>query len=75
MTQNGTMESDCVVIAIGHSARDFYKSVYSAGIHIEPKSFAVGARIEHRQQMINESLYGDLLDKYHYIGFTVKTSF
>ncbi|MBR5266120.1 MAG: hypothetical protein IKV63_05850 [Clostridia bacterium] len=64
VTQNGTMESDCVVIAIGHSARDFYKSVYSAGIHIEPKSFAVGARIEHRQQMINESLYGDLLDKY-----------
>ncbi|MBR4878679.1 MAG: hypothetical protein IKU13_02450, partial [Clostridia bacterium] len=44
--------------------RDFYKSIYSAGIHIEPKSFAVGARIEHRQQMINESLYGDLLDKY-----------
>ena len=64
VTQNGTMESDCVVIAIGHSARDFYKSIYSAGIHIEPKSFAVGARIEHRQQMINESLYGDLLDKY-----------
>ena len=63
-TEKGTIKSDTVVIAIGHSARDFYKSVYESGIDIAPKSFAVGARIEHRQQMINESLYGNLLEKY-----------
>lgn len=47
-----------LVLAIGHSARDTFEMLYQAGIFIEPKAFAVGVRIEHKQELINESQYG-----------------
>lgn len=48
------------VLAIGHSARDTFQMLYEKGIYMEPKSFAVGLRIEHPQAMINEALYGEM---------------
>ncbi|MBR5496291.1 MAG: NAD(P)/FAD-dependent oxidoreductase [Oscillospiraceae bacterium] len=54
-----TIDCENVVLAIGHSARDTFKMLYDKGIVMEPKAFSVGARIEHRQQTINEGLYGD----------------
>ncbi len=47
-----------VVLAIGHSARDTFSMLYEKGIPMEAKSFAVGFRVEHPQEMINESQYG-----------------
>ncbi len=47
------------VLAIGHSARDTFEMLYKKGISMEPKSFAVGLRMEHPQTMINEALYGE----------------
>ncbi len=47
-----------VVLAIGHSARDTFEMLYELGIPMEAKSFAVGLRVEHPQEMINEELYG-----------------
>lgn len=47
-----------VVLAIGHSARDTFSLLYDKGIPMEAKSFAVGFRVEHPQDMINESQYG-----------------
>lgn len=47
-----------VVLAIGHSARDTFQMLYSKGLQMEPKAFAVGFRVEHPQNMINESQYG-----------------
>ena len=57
---NETEQLNCdhVVLAIGHSARDTFEMLYQAGIPMEAKSFAVGLRVEHPQDMINESQYG-----------------
>lgn len=50
--------TDNLVLAIGHSARDTIEFLYRMGIPMQPKAFAVGLRIEHLQQRINEELYG-----------------
>ncbi len=47
-----------VVLAIGHSARDTFSMLLEKGVPMQPKSFAVGLRIQHPQKMINESQYG-----------------
>ncbi len=47
-----------VILAIGHSARDTFRMLDSMNIPMEPKPFAMGVRIEHKQSMINESQYG-----------------
>ena len=49
-----------LVLAIGHSARDTFYSLYNNGIYIEPKAFAIGVRIEHPQDIIGLSQYGEL---------------
>lgn len=52
------IETDAVILAIGHSARDTFKKLYELGIEIQPKNFAVGVRIEHLQENINKAQYG-----------------
>ena len=47
-----------VVLAIGHSARNTFETLYQQLVPMEAKSFAVGMRVEHPQDMINESQYG-----------------
>ena len=42
---------------VGHSARDSYEMLYSKGVKIIQKPFAIGARIEHPQELINKSQY------------------
>jgi uncharacterized protein len=42
-----------VVLAVGHSARDTFEMLHARGVHIEPKPFSVGVRIEHPQHMID----------------------
>lgn len=46
------------VLACGHSARDTFEMLFSKNIPMEAKPFAVGFRVEHSQDMINESQYG-----------------
>lgn len=55
---NRKIETDSVVLAIGHSARDTFKKLLERGLKIIPKSFAVGVRIEHLQDKINIAQYG-----------------
>ena len=50
------IESEAYVIAIGHSARDTFEML-SDKIPMENKNFAVGFRIEHKRQTINNSQY------------------
>ncbi|MBP3542538.1 MAG: NAD(P)/FAD-dependent oxidoreductase [Clostridia bacterium] len=45
-------------LAIGHSARDTYRLLHSLGMPMEQKPFAIGARIEHRQEWIDRGQYG-----------------
>lgn len=47
-----------LILAIGHSARDTYQMLYNQGVAMEPKPFAVGVRIEHRQAFIDRAQYG-----------------
>jgi uncharacterized FAD-dependent dehydrogenase len=47
-----------LVLATGHSARDTFYSLHRAGILMEQKSFAVGIRVEHPQEMIGKNQYG-----------------
>lgn len=53
------LETDTLVLAIGHSARDTIKML-SAYLKMESKAFAVGIRIQHPQKMISENQYGDV---------------
>ncbi|MBR1864279.1 MAG: NAD(P)/FAD-dependent oxidoreductase [Ruminococcus sp.] len=52
------IEAGAVVLAIGHSARDTFEMLHKKGIFMEPKAFSVGARIEHLQEWVDQSLYG-----------------
>ena len=57
--ENGEfVESDRVVLAVGHSARDTFEMLYAQGVYIEPKPFSVGFRIEHPQPLIDERRFG-----------------
>lgn len=49
-----------VVLACGHSARDTYSMLMSRGAVLTAKPFSVGFRIEHLQEDVDRSLYGDL---------------
>lgn len=48
-----------LVLGIGHSSRDTYEMLNKIGVFMEPKAFAIGVRIEHPQDVINKSQYGD----------------
>ena len=52
------IDCDQAILAIGHSARDTFEMLHGMGIPMEPKPFAMGVRIEHRQSEINKSQYG-----------------
>lgn len=51
--------AEVCVLALGHSAHDTFSMIHRRGIFMQPKSFAVGLRIEHPQKMINMDLYGE----------------
>ena len=53
-----TLETDRAVLAVGHSARDTFELLYGMGLAMEAKPFAVGARIEHPQKLIDLAQYG-----------------
>lgn len=53
------IDTDLVVLAIGHSARDTFASLEEKKVLMQAKAFAVGLRIEHPQFLINRSQYGE----------------
>jgi uncharacterized FAD-dependent dehydrogenase len=56
--QNGKeMTVNSVILATGHSARDIYYLLYKKNIALEAKSFAMGVRVEHPQQIIDQIQY------------------
>lgn len=48
---------DNLILSVGHSARDIYELLHRKKIRLEPKDFAMGVRIEHPQQIIDEIQY------------------
>ena len=55
---NEVIESNVIIAALGHSARDTYGMLFKKGVSIVPKPFSIGVRIEHLQRMIDEAQYG-----------------
>ena len=53
-----------LILATGHSARDIYTLLDSKGIKLLAKSFAIGVRIEHTQDFIDQAQYGKLNDDF-----------
>lgn len=52
------IETDAMIMAIGHSARDTFAMVNGAGMEMQQKPFSIGVRIEHPQSLIDASQYG-----------------
>jgi uncharacterized FAD-dependent dehydrogenase len=52
-----SFEGDAVILATGHSARDIFQLLYNQNIKIESKPFALGVRVEHPQELINNLQY------------------
>ena len=52
------IDCDNAVFAIGHSARDTFEMLNEMGLPMEPKPFAMGVRIEHKQTTIDSAQYG-----------------
>lgn len=59
MLEDGsTIETDHVVLAVGHSARDTFEMLHARGVTIVPKPFSIGVRIEHPQSLIDRCMFG-----------------
>ncbi len=52
-----TFEGGAFILATGHSARDIFELLQEKNILIESKAFALGVRIEHPQELINQCQY------------------
>ncbi len=53
------IETDRVVMALGHSARDTVTMLHQRGVFLEPKPFSIGVRIEHPQSVIDCARFGE----------------
>ena len=51
------MAVNSVILATGHSARDVYELLHKKEIRIKAKSFAMGVRVEHPQEIIDQIQY------------------
>ena len=50
-------QADAYVLATGHSARDIFELLHHKKINLQAKPFALGVRIEHPQQLIDQIQY------------------
>ncbi len=57
------VDADRIILAVGHSAREMYRHLVDIEVMMQPKAFAVGFRVEHRQALINEIQYGRYADE------------
>jgi len=58
ITTSGAIKADIFIIAPGHSAYDTLRMLIKRGIQFRTKNFAVGARVEHPQELINKAQWG-----------------
>jgi uncharacterized FAD-dependent dehydrogenase len=52
------LEATHVVLAVGHSARDTFQTLYDRGVDMEAKPFSIGVRIEHPQSWVDRARFG-----------------
>ncbi len=58
LSNDESLDTEHVVLAIGHSARDTFQMLHDKGVHIEAKPFSIGFRVEHPQGMIDRCRWG-----------------
>ncbi len=58
VTTAGVIDADYFIIAPGHSAHDTYRMLINRGVKFSTKNFAIGSRVEHRQNLINTAQWG-----------------
>ena len=59
INNNEVILTDVLVLAIGHSSRDTFRMLNKNNLEMSAKPFAIGVRVQHNQEMINVSQYGD----------------
>lgn len=57
-TNKNHMECDNLILAIGHSSYNTYRTLLDNGVPFRTKPFAIGSRVEHQQETINKSQWG-----------------
>lgn len=57
-----TLETDTLILATGHSARDTITMLKEKGVQMRAKGFGIGMRIEHPRERINRIVYRDSAD-------------
>ncbi len=58
ITSRGTLPAGALFIASGHSAYETYRMLIRRGVPFRTKNFALGSRMEHRQEIINRAQWG-----------------
>ncbi len=53
------LDTDTLILATGHSARDTFRMLRDMGVRMEAKGFGIGLRIEHPREYIDRIMYGD----------------
>ncbi len=67
------IDTEHLVLSIGHSARDTFKTLRDKGIFMEQKAFSVGVRIEHSRDYVNYCQYDALKNKLPTADYKVNT--
>ena len=57
-TSKGTLQADALFIAPGHSAMETFRMLIRRGVPFRTKNFAIGSRMEHKQETINRVQWG-----------------
>ena len=57
LENNNELTVNSVILATGHSARDIYELLHKKNIALKAKSFAMGVRVEHPQEIIDSIQY------------------
>ena len=52
------LDTEVLVMALGHSARDTFRMLHSKELEIHQKPFSIGVRIEHPQELIDKAQFG-----------------
>ncbi len=55
--------SKIIILAIGHSARDTFRTLDKSGVKTEARGFGIGVRIEHPRKYIDKLIYGEYADE------------
>ncbi|MCI9598686.1 MAG: NAD(FAD)-utilizing dehydrogenase [Firmicutes bacterium] len=53
------IETEHLILALGHSSRDTLRMLWDRGLAMEQKPFSIGVRIQHPQEWIDRAQYGD----------------